>query len=1090
MHDGNWFERLRESVREHEKERAQNESSIPRYDLEGTPKQGGMGSVFRAWDRQLGRQVAVKFLSERLGETSQAKSRFQREAELAARLDHPNIVRVYDAGTWPDPEKPFIVMQYVEGASLDQAAIQDLRKLVRIVAQAARALHYAHEQGIVHRDLKPQNILLDREGRVFVTDFGLARGVSPREGSSSLPGEVLGTPLYMPPEQALGKLEEVDPRSDVYSLGATLYTLAAGKPPVDGTTAEEVRVNVVTQVPVPLRKHRPDCSEPLERIVRKAMAKEKKERFPTAAEFAGALEAWLDGSLPRQSAFRRLAALLAVAAILLGSGGWFLAGRPSGDDDKRALFEEYIKSGNIDKAKEQLSQLKKSSGARDSRLAALEQQLRALVLKELDENARRLSCFLATGERKSADGIQERIKSLDPSEAPARIERAKTIALQIQSFSKSIVAQLQERTLPEVEQSIATLVRFDVPEQLLRPLRKQSALDAAAVIKGWVSSPKETPLEEIDQALKLLSPLVPGDADFVALAAQVRNEACRIVSAWEVVATTELRALYERIVAIDPTCPAAKALQTRCELLQKLEVAANQQWKLTPEAFKARDRTRLDQAALVLADAAEQLKTAESLKHCEVVKAGQTWLAKLDEADKLSSNAPQRYREQLAELGKEQLPEELRKAAAETLEELKTASLRTQATSLSQAISKSCSLWKLEEARILLQQLESLPGPKAEKEISRVKVLIQEIEEASKYAAECQSCLNLKKLDDARESFKSLRGCPVKHPKTNQLHAQLLLEFAELGDQESFLDGYRELGHDYLTVRSERARLAEALVRIADRAAKPPQVWNVALIPLDAALTSQPDDATTLLERASVRRRVGRFDLAIQDVKRANALSPSYEGCHLLGELHYLKNDLSQALDDFHALVTSAPEKPSAIYWRGVVKTRLLFRKDAIRDLEEALRLGQTGATVYQLRALNYVEIKDWDKALPAAEALINAIPKFNEEDRVSRSAEEVSLQRAKTEFMCDARLTHANAFFGLEQYRPCIAECEQVIKLDPRSAAAYFLSGSCKYAMGKYLEAILDLDMAKELAPENPKRVQEAKDLLEKCGHELRKQR
>jgi serine/threonine protein kinase len=290
--DPGWMDRISESLSEHEERHESLQDAPPRYEILGEISRGGMGIVYRAWDPQLGREVALKVLSAEDGNTAEAHERFEREARLAAGLHHPNIVPVHDTGTWNG--RDYIAMQLVDGTTLD-AAKADLRTSLACVRDAARALHYAHEQGIVHRDIKPSNLLLDRQGRIFVTDFGVARQMQVAANLTN-PGCVVGTPAYMSPEQAQGLL--TDSRSDVYSLGATLYELATGRPPYSGKDPIQIVEAVRAQAPPPPRRLSPDLSKNVEAIILGAMERRCEERYATAAELADDIDRYLSGERP------------------------------------------------------------------------------------------------------------------------------------------------------------------------------------------------------------------------------------------------------------------------------------------------------------------------------------------------------------------------------------------------------------------------------------------------------------------------------------------------------------------------------------------------------------------------------------------------------------------------------------------------------------------------------------------------------------------------------------------------------------------------------------------------------------------------
>jgi eukaryotic-like serine/threonine-protein kinase len=260
-----------------------------RYRLIAPLGQGGMARIFRATDTQLGREVAVKLLRTEYLQDPDFSSRFRQEAQNAASLGHPNVVTVYDYGE--DPSGPYIVMEYVDGEDL--AAIMrrsgplPAQQAARIAAAVAHALDAAHARGIVHRDVKPGNILIGRDGRVKVVDFGIARAIA--EAQMTLPGTTLGSVHYFSPEQARG--EPATPESDIYSLGIVLFEMLTGQRPWEGDSAALVavaRLSGPTPDPVLVRGSIPPD---IAAITRKAMAREPEDRFMSAGSMADALEA-------------------------------------------------------------------------------------------------------------------------------------------------------------------------------------------------------------------------------------------------------------------------------------------------------------------------------------------------------------------------------------------------------------------------------------------------------------------------------------------------------------------------------------------------------------------------------------------------------------------------------------------------------------------------------------------------------------------------------------------------------------------------------------------------------------------------------
>jgi serine/threonine protein kinase len=277
-----------------------------------------MGVVYRARDPRLPRDVALKTFLGTWRQDAEARARFAREAEVLARLSHPNLVTVHAVDL--EGEQPYLVMDLLGGGSLqdrvESGGPLPPERAVELLRQVAAGLAAAHEQGVLHRDLKPANVLFSESGQAVVTDFGLARAADAE--SLTQTGQLLGTPAYMPPEQASGDKSQLGPASDVYALGALGYYMLSGKAPFSGASVYNVLHQVLNEPPRSITRQRPEVPSGLERVLLRCLEKDPAARYPSVEAFVGELERCLASPAASQRGGPPLLIAALTAAGLIG----------------------------------------------------------------------------------------------------------------------------------------------------------------------------------------------------------------------------------------------------------------------------------------------------------------------------------------------------------------------------------------------------------------------------------------------------------------------------------------------------------------------------------------------------------------------------------------------------------------------------------------------------------------------------------------------------------------------------------------------------------------------------------------------------
>lgn len=502
-------------------------NGLPKYLLVRPLGEGGMGQVFQAYQLDLERWVALKFLKEN---DPADRQRFLREARASGALSHSNIVRVYEVGEWEG--RCYLAMEYIQGNNLLKAELS-LRRACELVRDAARAVHYANSEGIIHRDLKPQNLLLSDGGRLVVVDFGLARIVNPGSTASlTVSGQILGTPAFMAPEQARGAQREIDGRTDVYGLGATLYHLLTGRPPFQGENMWEIVSHVVQRDPEPPQRINAKIDRDLDVIVTKCLEKDRDRRYESGEALAKDLDRYLAGEAiearPPSLAYRvatriRRAPLLsgALAVILLlalAAGGLIVRSRLAGAREEQAQRElrcqqifailrpfldgETLPEMGLDLSPFRRTPLKPRGDAVNETLADEAVGKATRTSTRFEALHYRAQLHLLAGEHGKARDALERAGSLAVGFKPPGFYLYRGYARERTGDVEGAIADYRELPLAPKRPRFTALVRAgDLRRKAGRPEDARALYDLAAEV-----SPEPLDLNQLDLLRKSLGP--------------------------------------------------------------------------------------------------------------------------------------------------------------------------------------------------------------------------------------------------------------------------------------------------------------------------------------------------------------------------------------------------------------------------------------------------------------------------------------------------------------------------------------------------------------------------------------------------------
>ncbi len=998
-----------------------------------------MGEVWKARDESLGRDVAVKLL---LQSTPEDVARFHREAQLASRLSHPGIAAIYEFGS--DGETPYLTMQFVDGLPLDRAGLS-ASGAVAAVRDACRAVAFAHSKGIVHRDLKPSNIMIEGrphqpgssavDGRVYVMDFGLARNL---KGDSRLTatGLIVGTPAFMPPEQARG--ESVDARADVYSLGATLYRLLAGRDPFAGADLFALLTSVVSDEAPPLRRINPGIDRELEAVVLKSLEKDPARRYASAALLADDLDRFLRGEpvLARPpSAARRLigsirrrplpyTVLTGVLALAVTFPALRCLQRDRESRQNREAAERILDGlpGGREEAIDAL--IRADSMARQAGDALLSrrinERLAAVALDGGDFSLAKvaLSTFVAPEE---ADA---RVRSVRDRELVRRRLRIEQILAHlregparpgmIDDYVFEVVRWNDEQTVTLLEGALAPLAE-KAPSRSAWTLSERDVMVFAFRVLGRV---------DLDSAVRPL----------VAMLGRLRAEDHDlIVECGGAACLTGRSGVYAPLVALSrrlgQEAAAWKAIRPLFERLREPGTAEPR----TAMEFMDRAAFRLTRAdhSGAIADATRAIELDPQLAPAYLNRAGarlsirafEEAIPDLMRVIDLEPRAADAFRSlALAKRGLGDLPGALKAA--------------TRAVELDP--SKSV-------AHVVRGQVLEASGLLAAAEADFTSAIA--IDGRNAMAWDARGCVRLK-MRRAADAIADHSRAVELDPYNAAVLGNRANARADSGDRDGAIEDYNR------------------------------------------AIFLDPRRGAIYHNRGVVRRQLGDFAGAIADATKAIELG-DLEAYVLRGDAHFKAGALDLACEDYTAAIAANPRFVAAYVARADARQARKDAKGAIADFTRAIELDAANARAYNKRGCVHADLNDLESAIADFSAAIERDGKeaqyyFNRANMLRlRRATKAAVADYTSAIDLDPR--YANAYLNraichlvLKDFDQAVADCGKAAESDPRQGSPYYVRACAHAERRNYEAAIKDLEKCLSL-PMGPTSVRLAQELLDK---------